>query len=125
MQGIFRVRGYSHAMAETISHLRGLREASGLSVRELARQIDQQPSNVSFWETSGKLPRSEVLLPMASALGVSVEELLGARPKRNGSPGGRLGKAVERITKLPRRQQGKILDVVDALLAQQAAGISS
>jgi transcriptional regulator with XRE-family HTH domain len=124
MQVIFQNTGYSPDMAETISHLRRLREASGLSVRELARQIGQQPSNVSFWETTDKLPRSEVLIPMSRALGISVEELLGANPKRNGTAGGRLGKTTERITQLPRRQQGKILDVVEAMLAQEESKAS-
>jgi transcriptional regulator with XRE-family HTH domain len=117
MQVIFQNTGYSPDMAETISHLRRLREASGLSVRELARQIGQQPSNVSFWETTDKLPLSR-------ALGISVEELLGANPKRNGTAGGRLGKTTERITQLPRRQQGKILDVVEAMLAQEESKAS-
>jgi hypothetical protein len=54
-----------------------LREAAGLSVRELARQIGESNTNVSYWESSGQIPRSDVLAPLAKVLGVSVEELLG------------------------------------------------
>ena len=108
-------------MAEK-SPLRQLREASGLSVRELARQIDQQPTNVSYWERTGQLPRSDVLVPMAKALGVSVEQLLGQpAPRRNGVPGGRLGQVFQEVGKLPRRQQDKIIEVVQALVAQHQA----
>lgn len=110
-------------MAEKTSHLRKLRIAAGLSVRELARQIDQQPTNISFWERTGKTPRSEVLVDMARVLGVSVEQLLGEIPARKGqsNPAGKLGRAFEAVSKLPRRQQQKIIEVVEALVAQGQA----
>lgn len=107
-------------MSEEISHLRKLRLAAGLSVRELGRQIGQQPTNISFWERTGKTPRSEVLVDMAKVLGVSVEQLLGETPARK-SPGnqpGKLGRTFEAVAKLPRRQQQKIIEVVEALVAQ-------
>jgi len=111
---------YTGDMSEQVSHLRQLRESVGLSVRELARRIDQQPTNISFWERTGKLPRSDVLVPIAKALGVSVEELLGEKEPRRTTPDSRLGRSFEAVSKLPRRQQGKILDVVEALIAQQS-----
>lgn len=88
-------------------------------MRELARQIGEEHSNVRYWETSGNLPRSNVLIPMAKALGVTVEELLGeAKPKRIVSPGGKVGQVFNEVSKLPRRQQEKIAEVVKALVAQ-------
>src|SRR6202051_3186966 len=79
---------------------------AGLSVRELARQIGESNTNVSYWERSGQIPRSDVLAPMAKALGVTVHELLGEpRPGRLVVPGGRLGQVFDQVTKLPRRQQ--------------------
>ena len=105
------------------SHLRELREAAGLSLRELARQIGEQPSNVNYWETSGNLPRSDVIVAIAQALGVSAEEVLGqAKPKRAVGPGGKARRAFEAVSKLPRRQQEQIIKVVEALVAQQANG---
>ncbi len=109
-------------MTENVTHLRSLREAAGISLRELARQIDQHPSNVSFWERTGKLPKSDVLVTMAHALGVSVEELLGQKkPRRVAHPGGKLGQVFEAVAELPRRQQQRIVEVVDALVKQSAA----
>jgi transcriptional regulator with XRE-family HTH domain len=109
-------------MSEGISKLRKLRLAAGLSVRELARQIDQQPTNVSYWERTGKIPRSEVLAPMAHALGVTVEELLGQpKPRRAQPAGGRLGRLFESVTRLPRRQQDRIAGVLEDLLTAQKA----
>jgi transcriptional regulator with XRE-family HTH domain len=119
MQVLFPSVAYDPLMA-TKSRLRTLREAAGLTVRELARQIDEQHTNVLYWETSGNLPRSNVLVPMAKALGVTVEELLGQpRSKKVLAPGGRLGRVVETISRLPRRQQDKIVDVIETFVAGQ------
>ena len=120
MQELFSSFAYAANMANE-SRLRQLRETAGLSLRELARQIGEEPSNVSYWETSGNLPRSNVLLPMAKALGVTVEELLGEpRPKRVISPGGRARQLFEAVSKMPRRQQEKILDILEPFVRQHA-----
>jgi len=122
MQAFFSLPPYAGDMANE-SRLRQLREAAGLSQRELARQIGQDQSNVRYWETSGNLPRSDVLLPMAKALGVTVEELLGEpRPKRVVSPGGRSRQLFEAVSKMPRRQQEKILDILEPFVRQHANG---
>lgn len=121
MQGFFEDPDYADFMTE-VSHLRKLRQKTGISVRELARRIGEQSTNVSYWERTGKLPRSDVLMPMAEALGVSIEELLGeAKPKRVVQPGGRLGRVFAAVSKLPRRQQQKILDVVEAFVEQKTS----
>ncbi len=105
------------------SRLRQLREAAGLSLRDLAKQIGEEHSNIRYWEQSGNLPRSNVLVPMAKALGVTVEELLGeSRPKRGVSPGGRSRQLFEAVSKMPRRQQEKILDILEPFVRQHANG---
>lgn len=105
----------------TKSNLRRRREAAGLSVRELAKQIGESHTNVSYWERSGQIPRSDVLAPMAKALGVTVHDLLGEpKPGRAVTPGGKLGQVFDQVSKLPRRQQDKIIEVVQALVAQRA-----
>lgn len=102
------------------SKLRALREAAGISQRELARQIDERQSNVSFWERTGILPRSDKLTAIATALGVTVEQLLGeVKPKRVLSPGGRLRQVFERASKLPRAQQTKVAEFVEAFVERQ------
>lgn len=119
MQGLFPLPLYADLMP-TKSRLRELRLAAGLSVRELARRIDQQPTNVSYWERTGQTPRSDVLVPMASALGVSVEELLGVSPShRTAAPvKGRLQQVFAAASQLPRRQQDKIAEFVEAFVNQ-------
>ncbi len=92
-------------------------------MRELAKQIGESHTNVSYWERSGQIPRSDVLAPMAKALGATVHDLLGEpKPGRAVTPGGKLGQVFEQVAKLPRRQQDKIIEVVRALVAQRANG---
>lgn len=122
MQEVFSTLSYAVTMTAKNGHLRSLREKAGLTLRELARQIDVHPSNVSFWETSGNLPRFDVLVPMAKALGVTVEEILGeGKPRRNAGPGGKAGRVFESVFRLPRRQQQKIVEVVEALVEKQTS----
>jgi len=120
MQAHFCLVPYTSAMSKVAgSHLRALREASGLSLRELARQVGEQPTNLSYWERTGSLPRADLIIPIAKALGVSVEELLGQdKPKRAAAPGGKVRHVFEQVQKLPRRQQDRIVEVVEALVAK-------
>jgi transcriptional regulator with XRE-family HTH domain len=97
--------------------LRALRQATGLSLRALAEEIGVQPTNLSYWERSGKPPRADLVMPIAEALGVSPEEVLGReKPAHGGLQQGRVREVFEQVQKLPRRQQDQILEVVEALL---------
>ncbi len=110
-------------------HLASLRLQSGLSQQQLADAAGVRQSNIAFWERSAKPPRGEVIPDLAKALGVSVDELLGVNGAKNdkGShpgPASRLEKLASDLAELPRRQQTKILDVVEAMLAQQTVDAS-
>ena len=118
MQDYFQHDAYNGFMAQTVSKLRKMRESAGISQRELARIIGQDSSNVSYWERTGKIPRSEVLIPIAKALGTTVEELLGApKAKSHASNSGKLSKVFDRVRQLPRRQQDKIIEMAEGFLA--------
>jgi transcriptional regulator with XRE-family HTH domain len=102
--------------------LRRCREAAGLSQRELAERLKLHHSNIGYWERSGNLPRPEVLVPMAKTLGVTVAVLIGedGRAARIAKPTGRARLAFDAVSRLPKRQQQKIVDVVEAFVAQHA-----
>jgi len=118
MQAFFQTECYDPEMVGHTSRLRELRQSSGISQRELARMIGQDSSNVSYWERTGKVPRSEALLPIAKALGTTVEELLGESKKKQKSPNGsRLGRVFERVSQLPRRQQDKVIEMAEGFLS--------
>lgn len=119
MQAFSLPIGYPLSMSKDTSRLRVLRQRAGLSMRQLAEMIGVDHSNLRYWEQSGKNPRSDLLQPIAEALGVSINELLGQpAPRKSTPPGGKLGRTFDAVSKLPRSQQSKILEVVDALVAQ-------
>ena len=93
-----------------------LRKDAGLSQVDLAKRIATSSSNVAFWEQTGTPPRGEILPALARELGVSVDELLGVTPQKPAIAKGRLQEAFHAAAKLPRRQQQKIVEVVEALL---------
>jgi transcriptional regulator with XRE-family HTH domain len=123
MQELFPQELYGSLMAakKNGSSLRVLREAAGISQRELARQIGERQSNIQYWETTGKIPRSDVVAALAKSLGVTVEEVLGEpKARRSPAPGGKVRRVFEAVAKLPRRQQQKIVEVVEALVSQHS-----
>lgn len=100
------------------------REAAGLSQRELANALGVHHSNIGFWERTGIAPRGEVLPKMAEILGVSIDSLLGENPRAKAAaaaPAGRARLAFTAVSKLPKRQQEKILSVVEAFVGQAKA----
>lgn len=101
------------------SRLRELRLKAGLSMRELARQIGEDHSNVRYWETSGTAPRSDVLMPLSKALGVTIEDLLGEARQRTLKPGGKMRTLFDAASRLPRTQQDKIIAILEPFVSQQ------
>jgi len=100
--------------------LTAMRDRAGLTVRELARQLETSHTNVINW--ARRVTKTEFLIPMSEALGVTVDELLGRpRPSRTVTPGGKMGRVFDEASRLPRRQQQKIIDIVEPFIREQAA----
>lgn len=103
------------------NRLLALRKAAGLTQTELANFLDVPQGNIAFWEWSEKPPRSDLLPKMAKALRVDVADLIvtEATPlaKKTG-PVGKVQRVFEEVRKLPRSQQRKIIETVDALVTQ-------
>ena len=102
------------------AHLLALRQAAGISQIQLADFLGVGQGTIAFWERSEKPPRGEVLPKMAKALGVSVDELLvetaSGRLARRAGPVGDVQRVFEAVRKLPRKQQRKVIEMVDALV---------
>jgi transcriptional regulator with XRE-family HTH domain len=107
------------------AHLMQLRQAAGLTQAEVARVLGVPQQNVAFWEFAEKPPRSDVLPKLAQLLGVSVEAIISpgatSPPARRG-PKGKLQKAFEAASSLPRSQQQLVEQFVSTLLAQRKVG---
>lgn len=96
------------------------RERAGISQVELAAKIGTNQQTIAYWERNALRLRSDVMAKLVGILQVSADELHGTKtPKENTSaPQGRARRVFEEVARLPRRQQEKVLEVVEALIAQ-------
>ena len=65
--------------------LRAIREGRGIGLRELARRLDFSPSSISQIETGKIRPSVRTLYALASAYGVTVDEVLFDQPATRAS----------------------------------------
>jgi transcriptional regulator with XRE-family HTH domain len=95
------------------------REEAGLSQRELAEKLEITQRALSWWEREPVALKPDQMAALAKALGVSTDHLLGVEPpkKRGTGPIGKARKVFEAVSKLPRHQQQKIVDVVETFVA--------
>lgn len=105
-------------------HLTQLREAAGLTQQQLADRLGVHQSNIAFWERWDRPPRGDIVPKLAEVLGVTCDEVLAvkvAKVKRTAGPGGRIRRVFEEVCRLPRRQQEKVAEFVEAFVKQQSA----
>lgn len=86
-----------------------------------AGKAQRVPEEVSIarWEVGERPPRADVVVKLAAALGVTVDQILNAtkKPAKPG-PRGKLARVLDEAATLPPRQQEQIVQVVQALLLQ-------
>lgn len=76
---------YSQIMKTIADMITEGRKAARLNQSELARQLGITPQSVQAWESGRSTPRASMLAPLAKALGLSPNALVGA--VLNASPG--------------------------------------
>lgn len=88
---------------------------------QLAETFGISQSTVNAYELGHRRVPVSTLPPLARTLGVSVEELIGEEPsaerRRGRAP--KLQQHLERISALPKPPQRAVMDVIEAMLAQQ------
>lgn len=94
---------------------------AGLSQAALAEKLGITQQAVAALERRTNGIRSDTLTKLASAIGVSAEELLGSStPHPKSRPvKGKLLQVFEAVAKLPRRQQEKVAEFVEAYVERQ------
>jgi len=102
------------------ARLHAMREEAGLSQQHVAAQLGISQPAYASWERRNVAIQPGQLTTLADILGVSVEELVydSKRTTRRGGPAGKARQVFEEVSGMPRTQQKKILDVVEALVAQ-------
>jgi transcriptional regulator with XRE-family HTH domain len=102
------------------ARIAALRQQAGLSQAQLAAALKLPQRTLSFYEREAADIPARLVPPLAEALALSVEEVLGmsqSTAKKRG-PKSQLEKQLAAIADLPRPQQQQILNVVQALIAQ-------
>ncbi len=103
--------------------VREARETLGLSQVEVAAKLGINQASYGAWERDPVALRPEQVEQLAKVLNVSIEQLYGvAPPKSRGGPVGKVRRVFEAVSELPRTQQQKIVEVVEALVAKHANG---
>ena len=103
------------------------REQAGLSQQQLADALNVNQQMIAYWERRAAALRPEQLDKLADTLRVSVDALLGKKTSKahGGGPAGKARQVFEAVSRLPKRQQQKIIEVVEAFVAQQSHGNNS
>ena len=98
-----------------------LRRDSRITQVQLAETLGISQSTVNAYELGHRRVPVSTLPLLARTLGVSVEALIGEEPsmtrKRGRAP--KLQQHLERISALPKPRQRAVMDVIEAMLAQQ------
>lgn len=97
-----------------------LREEAGLTQAQVAEKLGITHRAYAFWEREPTAIRAEQLALLAELFGVSADFLIGRQPpkQRGTGPTGKMRQTFEAVSRLPRRQQQKIAEVITALVAQ-------
>jgi len=100
------------------------RERAGISQAQLAEKLGTTQPRIAYWERKAVNMRSDVLAKIAQTLKVSTDVLLGRKPPKAGKPIGKAGQLFDAISKLPRRQQAKVISVLQPFVEKHVNGKS-
>jgi len=101
-----------------------LRKEAGYSQRSLAAEIGISNRMVAYYEAQTEHPPAHLLTPIADALSLSVDQLLGRAPvsKRKAPQNERLIRQLRQVEKLPPRARQSVLEHIDALVSKHRNG---
>ena len=111
-----RNRSFFRALGERVAHLR---KEQGSTQVQLAQILDVSQQLVAAYESGECCIPTDILPRLATALGVSLEELMGTdnrQAKRGPTP--KLQRQLEQISQLPRAKQRFISEMLTGLLLQ-------
>ncbi len=118
---------YGADMATTFgTRLAGFRQARGLTQAQLAKAAGVSTRVLSYYENHAESAAGELAVTFARALGVTLDELLGAKPVSKAalqpSPGTddlRLWKKFQQVRKLPEKDQRAVFRLVSTMVGSR------
>lgn len=115
-------RPAKHPRTEFGQKLHAAREAAGLSQSQVAEKMGVSQNAYAGWERHPVALKPEQIEQLAKILGVAADTFFAtaqpAKGKRGTGPAGKLRTVFEEASKLPRHQQNKIAEWVDAFVKQ-------
>jgi len=96
------------------------RVRAGLSQAQLADKVGVDRRVIAHWERRSVSVKPEQLVTLAQVLDVSADELLGVKTPRQSGPTGKVRQVFEDVSKLPRKQQLKVVEFVEAFVEKKA-----
>ena len=108
------------AMEDFGKRLLKLRKGQGLTQVELGKIVGVSDRVIAYYENESSQPPGPIIVDLAQALKVTVDELLGVKPiKENTDPKtARVLKRLKRVTELPPVDQRAVMKFIDALVEQ-------
>jgi len=99
------------------------RERAGLTQSELAKKLGVTQQVVAAWERRIIALRPEQIKAIAQAINTTADYLIGITESWKGAkgPSGKVRQVFEQVSKLPRRQQEKVVEFVEAFVQHKAA----
>jgi transcriptional regulator with XRE-family HTH domain len=118
-----RPRKKKPGKSETLGdRIRRYRLAKGLTQAELAKLVGASQRMINYYEVRGVSPPPELVVKIADALDVSIDELFGRKPRARRAagvaPAGeslRRRRRLKRLDELPRDEQSAVLKMIEAL----------
>lgn len=103
------------------ARLAALRKAAGYTQAELGSELGVSQRMIAYYESPEANPPATMLAAMATALGVSVDELVGTtQPRKKMRPANsRLQRRLQQIDKLGAKEKRQILQFLDTFLERE------
>ena len=98
--------------------LAALRKRKGLTQTDLADKLDVSLEMIKYYETRAEHPNSAFLLKIRQVFGVNIDELICDGSKNKPGPESELEKCFDKVAHLPKRQQQKVVAVIEAMTGQ-------
>jgi transcriptional regulator with XRE-family HTH domain len=122
VEGMAAGRPAKQARTTFGERLASARERAGLTQLQLAEKLGTSQRVITYWEREPVALRAEQLAALAGALGVTTDFLVGrvASKPRGQGPAGKLRQVFEKASQLPRHQQNKVAEFVEAFVERQS-----